>query len=238
MSAELTDKAARQFRELQSQLPDDFEQARAVLTGMTANWPILTPEEVKRARDAGVNPTKPRASAQELAERRIATSWLTTTADRPLSRRGVAYRAEALLGLPKTETVCGYIEYCTHELRDSGLLDWELIRDGRRTTLRHGRYNDVPDALRALAHWYERVLWADAPVKAQVWIEKEDIATALAPHAQALGLDVWPASGFTEAGFLRGGMKKAGGDGRPLVIFGLGPVALPRRRDWLRRTWG
>ena len=42
-----------------------------------------------------------------------------TTHGKPLSRRGIAYRAEALLGLPKTEPA---------------------IRDGRRVTLYHGRW--------------------------------------------------------------------------------------------------
>ena len=38
-----------------------------------------------------------------MAERRVVTWWLIVTAERALSVRGVGYRSEAMLGLPKTD---------------------------------------------------------------------------------------------------------------------------------------
>jgi hypothetical protein len=156
-----------------------------------------------------------------MAQRHVATWWLMTESGRKLSVRGVAYRAESLLGLPKTESAFRLIETATVDLRDSGLASWNLIRDGRRTVTWHGRRDDVRQTLR-LAHGNHRLdLWAHTPVQAQVWLEKGGLLGAIAPRASQLGLCVYPASGFTGAGFLRVAMEDAATDGRPLVVFQL-----------------
>ena len=80
--------------------------------GLVANWRIPTPRQVAH----GV--TKRRATKAEIAERLTVTQWLMETAGRALSRRGVAYRAEALLGLPKTAQAFRLIEEATLTLRD------------------------------------------------------------------------------------------------------------------------
>jgi hypothetical protein len=185
------------------------------MAGLVAKWGIPTPEQVANGAK------KRRATKQEMVERRDVTRWLIETAGRELSRRGVAYRAEALLGLPKTEPAFRLIEEATLDLRDDGEVPWESIRDGRRQVIHHGRWGSTVERLRFVADHHKVDLWADAPVQAQVWIEKEDLAEAITPRARALGLDVYPASGFTGAGFLRAGIKTAAADPRPLVLFEL-----------------
>jgi hypothetical protein len=96
-----------------------------------------------------------------------------------------------------------------------------LIRDGRRTTLRHGRWDNLEHMLLAQTKYYRRELWAEAPYQAQVWIEKAGLADALHEKARALGVHVYPASGFTGAGYLRAAIKETASDPRPLVIFEL-----------------
>jgi len=183
------------------------------MAGLVAKWAIPTPEQAK----AGIK--KGRATAQEMTERHLVTRWLVATAGRSLSRRGVAYRAESLLGLPKTANAFRLIEEATLYLRDEGLIPWEAIRDGRRHVIHHGRWGSLAERLRSVAEFHTVDLWMDAPVQAQVWIEKEDLADALAEKARDLGLDTYPASGFTGAGFLRSAIKTAAADPRPLVIF-------------------
>jgi hypothetical protein len=188
-------------------------QLRSDMAALVARWAIPTPEEAARGK------RKARATAAEMEERGEVARWLVATAGRRLSRRGVAYRAEALLGLPKTDKAFRYIEEATLAERDNGGIAWELIRDGRRQVIRHGRWDSLAEHVRAAADHHELDLWADAPVQGQAWIEKEDLADALAERARALGLDVYPASGFTGAGFLRAAIKNAAADPRPLVVF-------------------
>jgi hypothetical protein len=116
--------------------------------------------------------------------------------------RGVGYLLEGL-GLPKTEIVFRRIGEDVLTLRDSGLMPWETVADGSRRILRHGRFDDAEHALAWLAETYERVLWKDALVQAQVWVGKAGIAEILAEHAHLLGLDVLPTRGFSGAGFIR-----------------------------------
>jgi hypothetical protein len=214
--SELTDVQLAQFRIARAAIPEDADKARAYLAGVVASWHLPTPAELLE------HPaTKDRATPQEMAERRAATWWLMTNHGKPLSCRGVAYRAEALLGLPKTEQAFRYIQEATLDLRDSRLIDYGAIRDGRRTTLYHGRWPSLDEMLCAQADTFELDLWSDAPVQAMVWIEKTDLGAAIHPKAQALGVDVHPASGFTGASYLFKGIADLKDDGRPLVIFEL-----------------
>src|SRR5436309_3525787 len=138
-------------------LPENFEEARQRLAALVAKWQIPT-----------YGAHKHRATDREMAERAVVTRWLITTADRRLSRRGVAYRASALLGLPKTEKAFDLIENMTLSLRDSGLVDWDLIRDGRRTALfTNQNRTGIPHTLRSSRanHWLD--LWEGAIVQGQ-----------------------------------------------------------------------
>lgn len=185
------------------------------MAGLVAKWAIPTPEQ------AAVGARKGRATAQEMRERRLVTRWLVETAGRPLTCRGVPYRAAALLGLPKTDKAFRLIEEATLYLRDEGLIPWSAIRDGRRQVIPCGRWNSLDEHMRYVADHHKLELWTDAPVQAQVWIEKQDLANALAPRAHGIGLDVYPCAGFTGAGFLREAIEGAAVDPRPLVIFEL-----------------
>ena len=83
-----------------------------------------------------------------MAERRRVTRWLVETAGRPLSRRGVAYRAETLLGPPKTEHAFRLIEEMTLTLRDDADLVGVDPGRARRQVIRHGRWSSLAEALR------------------------------------------------------------------------------------------
>jgi hypothetical protein len=183
------------------------------MAALVAKWAIPAAEQAQNGA------TKARATKAEMAERSEVTRWLIETAGRPLSRRGVAYRAEALLDLPKTVKAFRYIEEETLTLRDNGLIPWEMVRDGRRQMIPHGRRRSLAEHVRYEARDHRLDLWVNTEVQAHVGIEKEDLADALSERARGLGLDVYPASGFTGAGFLREAIKQASYDPRPLVLF-------------------
>jgi hypothetical protein len=169
----------------------------------------------------GASGRKARATYALLAERR---AIVVITAERAyrqgdrLTSRGVSYRLEEF-GLPKTEKAFDHIELEVLVCRDSGLLLWQAIADVSRRVLRHGRFADREHALAWLAENYERDLWAEADVQAQVWIGKGGIASQIAGHAHSLGLDVFPMRGFSGAGFIRDAIAEAAQDTRPLVAF-------------------
>jgi hypothetical protein len=214
--SELTDVPIGLFRTAQAAIPKDVDAARAYLTGVVASWHLPTPAELLK------HPApKKRATPREMAERRAVTWWLMTTHGKPLSCRGVGYRAEALLGLPKTDHAFRYIEEATLHLRDSFLIDYGMIRDGRRTTLYCGRWQSLDAMLDYESTAFTLDLWSEAPVQAMVWIEKTDLGTAIHPRATALGLHVYPASGFTGVSYLYKGIADLEEDGRPIVIFEL-----------------
>jgi hypothetical protein len=207
---------------------------RARMTTLVAKWGLLTPEQREAAKKEDRKVTEHRATEQEMAERREVVEWLVKTAGRPLSRRGVAYRAEVLLGYPKTAHAFRLIDAMTVTLREDGTIPFAAIRDGRRRVLYHGRWDKLAEHLEAAADRHRLDLWADAPVQAQVWIEKADLADALSTRAsEELGLSVYPSSGNDGLSFLYAQIEQAAldvydGDGerirerpRPLVLFEL-----------------
>jgi hypothetical protein len=165
---------------------------------------------------------KPRATDDVVAERRAVVAVVLERAlrsgDGPLTSRGAAYALETL-GLPKTREAFRRVEEAALALRDSALVPWEAVADGSRRVLHHGRFADPQDALEVLAENYRRDLWAEAPIQVQVWVEKAGIASALAGHTHALGVDLLPARGFSGAGFVRAAIADAAHDPRPLVLL-------------------
>jgi hypothetical protein len=202
------------------------------LAGLVAKWGLLTPEQRDAAAEAGKEIREHRATKREMEARAEVTRWLVESAGRQLSRRGVAYRAEALLGLPKTSHAFRLIEEMTVTLRELGPgrdgIEWDAIRDGRRTVIRHRRSSDLRVFIEAVGKNHRLDLWAKTKVQAQVWIEKADLASALFWTADDLGLNVYPTSGFDGLSFLHEAIADASFDTfraedreepRPLVIF-------------------
>lgn len=179
-------------------------------------------DELRFVRRPGGKRVKARSTDAAVAERR-AVVWLVAeralaAGDGPLPSRGVAYRLEGL-GLPKTETAFERVKDDVLALRDSALLAWEAISDGSRDVLPHGRWASAAAALAWLSESYERDLWEHADVQAQVWIGKAGMAELLSGRARELGVDLFPARGFSGAGFIRAAVQNAARDPRPLVVL-------------------
>ena len=191
--SELTDAMEREVKRLHALLPSDPDEARTYLAALFAGWGIPHDPDVKKAR----------ASQREMAERYTLTWWLienAVKAGQVLTPRGCAYAAETL-ALPKTEEAFRLIEEATLALRDSYLVPWDALRDGRRRAIRHSRWSNIPSLLTYYAQRYTRDLWADAPVVPQIWIEKQGVADALEDFGEVVGINIYPGAGFSGAGF-------------------------------------
>lgn len=57
--------------------------------------------------------------------------------------------------------------------RLAGLIDWEAIEDRTRNLEKLAEWSSPTDVLKAVAEQYREDVWADQPMRVEVWVEKE-----------------------------------------------------------------
>lgn len=95
-------------------------------------------------------------------------------ANRPITVRGVFYRAVAEGLIPKDETR-GYrvVQRRLVKLRAEGDIPYGWITDGSRTIRGHIRYRDADEFARSVKVRYRQDYWRNADEYVEVWVEKE-----------------------------------------------------------------
>lgn len=121
--------------------------------------------------------------------------------------------------------------------RMAGWLDWSSIEDRTRNLAGLSHWDSPGAVVRSAAHSYHRDLWADQPVRIEIWVEKEALAGVIQRAANAWDLDYFSCRGYVSqseqwrAGqrihnYIRGGQR--------VVILHLGdhdPSGIDMTRD-------
>jgi hypothetical protein len=113
-----------------------------------------------------------------------------------ISVRGAYYQLLAAGVVPKDEKI-GYrpVQRQVLELRRAELLPWSFVSDGSRWRRRPTTYNSTKDALLEIARTYRRNLWLSQGVRIEIWLEKDALASLIAPKAYEWGVDLMVSRG-------------------------------------------
>src|SRR5215213_8280711 len=144
------------------------------------------------------------ASRAELARLDDALVRIVAT-NRPITVRGVFYRAVAEGLVPKDETK-GYrvVQRRLVKLRAEGDVPYGWITDGSRTIHGHIRYRDADEFARSVKFRYRQDYWRDAEEYVEVWVEKEAMVGVLKPVViDEFGLDLYVTRGFSSVTYLQ-----------------------------------
>ncbi len=128
---------------------------------------------------------------------------------RPLAPQTIAIR-EAILELPREQrqmtvrgifymltvrgivdqTAAGYrqVQRQVLLLRRQGELAWEFVADGTRWVREPETWDSVDDVLQETARVYRRNLWRSQKVRIEVWLEKDALASLIAPITYEWGV--------------------------------------------------
>ncbi len=144
-----------------------------------------------------------------------------TAANRPITVRGVFYRAVSEGLVPKDETK-GYrvVQRRLVKLRLSGEIPYGWITDGSRTVHGYVRYRDADDFARQVKLRYRQDYWRDAEEYVEVWVEKEAMVGVLSPVVlREYGLDLHVTRGFPSLTYLQEAAEDLLTEDRPVYIY-------------------
>jgi hypothetical protein len=142
-------------------------------------------------------------------------------ANRPITVRGVFYRAVAEGLVPKDETR-GYrvVQRRLVKLRAEGDIPYGWITDGSRTIHGHIRYRDADEFARSVKVRYRQDYWRDADEYVEVWVEKEAMVGVLKPVViDEFGLDLYVTRGFSSVTYLQEAAEDINCEDRPVYVY-------------------
>lgn len=80
--------------------------------------------------------------------------------------------------------------------RMAGLIDWNAIEDRTRNLSTHPHWDSAGDIVSSAARGFMQDLWADQPIRIEVWVEKEALAGVIERPASIWNLDHFPCRGY------------------------------------------
>jgi hypothetical protein len=101
--------------------------------------------------------------------------------DKPVSLRGVYYRAVSAGAVDKTRAGYELVSRELLKLRRCGAVPYADITDGTRGLNRTRTFDSVEDALTSTARAYRRALWANQDAEVMLFTEKDAITGVLEP---------------------------------------------------------
>jgi 5S rRNA maturation endonuclease (ribonuclease M5) len=160
------------------------------------------------------------ASRAELAALDDALVRIVAT-NRPITVRGVFYRAVAKGLVPKDETK-GYrvVQRRLVKLRLEDRIPYGWITDGSRTVHGYVRYRDANEFARTVKYRYRQDYWRDADEYVEVWVEKEAMVGVLKPVVlDEFGLDLYVTRGFPSITYLQEAAEDINLEERPIYVY-------------------
>jgi hypothetical protein len=142
-------------------------------------------------------------------------------ANRPITVRGVFYRAVAEGLVPKDETR-GYrvVQRRLVKLRVESDIPYGWITDGSRTVHGYVRYRDADEFASTVKVRYRQDYWRDAEEYVEVWVEKEAMTGVLKPVIlDEFGLDLYVTRGFSSITYLQEAAEEINLEERPVYVY-------------------
>lgn len=139
----------------------------------------------------------------------------------PITVRGLYYQAEVakLTGIDKTEKSYGKVQRQVLRLRRGGEMRYRDIADLTRVMRKIQTYASPQDALLHTAATYHKDLWDEADSHVEIWIEKNALASVIAPVTRKYGLALAPTIGFASETFCFAAVEDRGNDMRPYYVY-------------------
>lgn len=145
--------------------------------------------------------------------------------DKPVSLRGVYYRAVSAGVVGKTEQGYQLVGRELLKLRRSGDVSYWDIADGNRTVFRPTTYKDLDAMLADAAASYRRSLWTDTRAEVQIYSEKDAITGVVYPVTSEFDVPLGITRGYASETFafkVAQSVIAAIGDDRKTFIYQLG----------------
>lgn len=152
-----------------------------------------------RPEQIGTGPKKVRGLAQASLDM-IDAMYRICAATWPITGRGVGYKLFALGLIASMSTREMKKVYRLLKIaREQNMIPWEWIVDETRELEQVATWRDPASYVRAVRRSYRRDLWADQPIRLEVWSEKGTIRGVLNPVLEEFGVGFRVMHGFGSA---------------------------------------
>ena len=116
-----------------------------------------------------------------------------------LSLRQVYYQLVAHHGLPNREQSYKNIGSLLSDARLAGLVDWDLIEDRNRETIRNPHWESESEFMRSVARQFRIDLWGGQPFHVEVMVEKAALEGVLEPVCRELDVPFTSNRGYSSS---------------------------------------
>ena len=138
---------------------------------------------------------------------------------RPATVRQTYYQSNIHGLVDKDESGYNLVQRRLLKLRRAGVMPYSWITDNVRTVYGHTRYPGLESFADDVARLYRRDYWANSPVKVEIWIEADSLASTITPTVFEWGLDLHVARGFSSDSYLYSAGDAIRYDGRETYVY-------------------
>ncbi len=121
--------------------------------------------------------------------------------DKPVTLRGVFYRAMSAGAVPKTELGYAAVGRRLVQLRRQGRVSYRDITDGTRWVFKPRSFDGWQEALAESANSYRQALWNRSEYRLQLFTEKDAISGIIALITQAWDISLGVLRGYASESF-------------------------------------
>ena len=140
----------------------------------------------------------------------------------PLTVRQTYYRAISRGLLGKGERDYKKVIHHLGEMREDGTLPWSWIADNSRWVREPEMYGSATEALAEMARLYRRNYWDTQPIRAEVWVESDSLASFVHEITDDYGVPLFACRGQASKTYVYGAAQTAAAIGKPVVILYIG----------------
>jgi hypothetical protein len=158
-----------------------------------------------------------------------------------LSLRQLYYQLVSRNIVPNTERSYKNIGVIVSDARLAGLIDWNMIKDRGRETIKNPHWDNPADFMEAVAPQYRFDLWADQDNYVEVMVEKQALEGVLQPICRGLDIPFTANKGYSSSSAMYEASKRflqRAEQGKELYVIYLGdhdPSGIDMSRDILDR---
>ena len=136
--------------------------------------------------------------------------------------RQLYYQMEMRGFVGKTDADYDKVQYHCLQMRRSGELPYNKIRDSSRERRATYQHHDMHEALTRMHLLYRRNYWQSQPVHVEVWCEKDALTSILTPVCQRYGITFAAMRGFDSESFTYESAQDLRALGKPARIYYFG----------------
>ncbi len=162
-----------------------------------------------------------RASKTEMEQRREALFQIVSSMQ-PMTVRQAFYQTTIRGVVEKTEAGYGKVQRMLAHLRRAGTIPFDWIADNTRWQRKPRTYSDPSEAVRQIAEFYRKDLWADADVHVEIWLEKDALAGVVNDVTSAFTVPLMVSRGYASLSFLHEAAEAMNHLGRTAHIYHFG----------------